>query len=174
MPDKQIPEALTNFRVYLESEDLLGTADVELPKLEALTTDLVGAGVAGKIEAPIVGHYDSMTVGLTWRTISENVTKLAAPKAHQLDLRGSMQVFDPASGEHKSKSMKLVVKSQPKSVELGKMESGEQMETKTEFEITYLKLEVGGAEKMEIDKMNYICKIEGTDYLQQVRTDLGL
>lgn len=174
MPNKNIPETLINYRVYSDDGDMLGTADVELPSLEALTTDVQGAGVAGKIEMPLLGHYDSMTLGLTWRALTENATKLAAPKAHQLDLRGSVQVFEPASGQHKTQAVKVVAKSIPKSTELGKLEAGEQMETKTEFEVTYLKLSIGGKEKIEVDKLNFICKIDGTDYLDQVRADLGL
>jgi P2 family phage contractile tail tube protein len=174
MPDKNIPEVLSNFRVYAEAADMLGIADVELPTLEAMTADVMGAGVAGKIETPIVGHYDSMQVGLTWRTVTQNVYTLAAPIAHQLDLRGSIQVYDPASGEHDNVPCKVVVKSMPKSTELGKLEVGEQMDTKTEFEIFYIKITHGEDEVLEIDKLNFICKIGDTDYLEKVRTNLGL
>ena len=32
----------------------------------------------------------------------------------------------------------------------------------------------GGKELVEIDKLNFICTIAGTDYLAQVRGDLGM
>ena len=44
-----VPEMLRNFRVYEESYDMIGTADVELPTLEALTETIKGAGIAGEI-----------------------------------------------------------------------------------------------------------------------------
>jgi len=42
------------------------------------------------------------------------------------------------------------------------------------FEVVYLKVDVDGANLVEIDKFNYICKIAGIDYLAQVRAALGL
>jgi P2 family phage contractile tail tube protein len=154
---------------------MLGTADVELPKLEAMTADVSREqGSPARSRPPSWGTTTPCTVGLTWRTVSQNVYTLAAPIAHQLDLRGSIQVYDPASGEHDNVPCKVVVKSMPKSTELGKLEVGEQMDTKTEFEIFYIKITHGEDEVLEIDKLNFICKIGDTDYLEKVRTNLGL
>jgi P2 family phage contractile tail tube protein len=63
---------------------------------------------------------------------------------------------------------------QPKAQSLASWRSGEQMETKTEFEIFYIKITHGEDEVLEIDKLNFICKIGDTDYLEKVRTNLGL
>ena len=169
-----IPQTLINFRVYLQGKDLLGVADVELPELEAVTEEIKGAGLAGVVDAPITGHMASMTLGLNWRTISGNVTLLAQPKAHHLDLRGSVQVYDAASGEYKSEAVKVVAKAIPKKTSLGKFDAGKAMETKSEFEVVYLKITLGDTEVVEIDKFNYVCKIEDVDFLEQVRGDLGL
>ena len=169
-----IPQTLVNFRVYLDGRDLLGVADVELPELEAVTEEIKGAGLAGVVDTPITGHMAAMTLSLSWRTITGNVITLAQIKAHQLDLRGSVQVYDTASGEYKTQAVKAVVKAIPKKTSLGKLDSGKAMETKNEFEVVYLKLSIEDSEVMEIDKLNYICKIDGVDYLEQVRGDLGL
>ena len=61
----QIPERLINFRVYLDGSDLLGVASVELPSLESMSDTVSGAGIAGEVESPILGHFGSMTVTLT-------------------------------------------------------------------------------------------------------------
>ena len=37
-----------------------------------------------------------------------------------------------------------------------------------------LRVDIDGATMVEIDKLNYICKINGIDYLAQVRAALGL
>ncbi|WP_232618982.1 phage major tail tube protein, partial [Acetomicrobium sp. S15 = DSM 107314] len=84
-----IPEKLINFRVYLDGTDLLGVADVDLPNLEGLTDAVRGAGIAGEIDSPALGHYSPMTLGLNWRTVTGTVTHLAAPIEHHLVLRGS-------------------------------------------------------------------------------------
>lgn len=43
-----------------------------------------------------------------------------------------------------------------------------------EFEVTYIKISLDGNEILEIDKYNYICKINGKDYLKDIRQVLGL
>jgi P2 family phage contractile tail tube protein len=169
-----VPEKLINFRVYLDGTDLLGTSDVELPSLEAMTETVKGAGVAGEVDSPVVGHYGSMGLTLNWRTVTGNTTILAQPKAHQLDLRGSMQVYDASDGQYLTKALKVVVKAVPKNTQLGKLDVGAAQEAVSEFEVNYIKVLVDGEEKIEIDKYNFICKIEGEDYLQSVRDNLGL
>lgn len=170
-----IPEAVINFAAFGEDNaQMLGIADVELPELEAMTVEVKGAGVAGVIDAPIQGHYTSTTLKLNWRTITGNVSILTAPKAHQLDIRASVQEVDPAEGANITKPIKLVVKAIPKKTGLGKFDVGEKSDTTMEFETVYLKLTVGDDVKIELDKFAYICVIEGVDYLESVRTDLGL
>jgi hypothetical protein len=169
-----VPEKLINFRVYRDGTDLLGTSDVELPALEAMTDTVKGAGIAGEVESPILGHYGSMGLTLNWRTVTSNAVTLAQPKAHQLDLRGAMQVYDASNGEYKSVPLKCVVKATPKNTQLGNMEVGATQDAVSEFEVSYLKLSIDNQEKIEIDKYNFICVIDGTDYLADVRKNLGL
>lgn len=88
----KVPERLINFRVYNDGNDLLGVANVDLPSIEAMSDTVSGAGIAGEVESPILGHFGSMTATFTWRTITPELAKLANQKAHALDLRGSQQV----------------------------------------------------------------------------------
>ncbi len=176
MPKKTnpIPEVLIGFRVYLDGEDLLGIADVELPELEAIAEEIKGAGIAGTVEAPVLGHYKAMTLTISWRTVTGNVSLLSQPKAHQLDLRGAIQVYDAGEGTYDSVPLVCVVKAIPKKTSLGKMGTGEAMDTKGEFAVAYLKIKLGDEVRVEIDPFNYICKIEDQDFLEKVKADLGL
>lgn len=169
-----LPQALIGFRVYLSGEDLLGVADVELPELEAITEEVKGAGIAGKIDAPILGHYDAMSMTINWRAIIGNISILAQPKAHQLDMRGSVQLYDAGEGVYQTQAVQCVVKAVPKKISLGKLSTGEAMDTKGEFAALNLKLKIADDVRIEIDPLNYVCKIEDTDYLEQVKADLGL
>lgn len=169
-----IPEKLINYRVYLEGTDILGTADVTLPKMEALTETVKGAGLAGEVESPVIGHFKSMTVQLKWRIVYKDVIKLAAPKSHQLEFRAATQLLDNSEGTYTVQPAKLVVKATPKSLELGKLDPGKMQDTTTELEVTYLKLTIDGEEQIEFDKLNYIYKVLGEDYLAKVRSALGL
>jgi hypothetical protein len=169
-----IPEKISNFRVYLDGKDLLGVADVELPDLEYMTETVAGAGIAGEMDSPVVGHFKSMSLKLKWRSVTADLTALAAPKAHHLDLRGSIQVYDAGAGAFVHTPLKVVVKAIPKKAGLGKLEMGKPQDSESEFEVAYLKLTHDGTDRVEIDKLNFICVIDGTDYLGSIRTNLGI
>jgi len=66
------------------------------------------------------------------------------------------------------------VKGAPKKSGVGKFEPGKKMEPGNDFEITYIKMSIGGAEVLEIDKKNLIHRINGVDHLETVRAHLGM
>ena len=169
-----VPERLINFRVYNDNNDLLGIATVELPELEAMSDTVSGAGVAGEVESPVLGHWGPIATSFTWRTIEKAAMQLAKQKSHHLEIRGSQQVYDAANGEYSTVAIRCVMKAIPKNVSLGSFEPGAATDTEQEFEVVYLKLFVGGKEVCEIDKYNYISKFDGEDALASVRKDLGL
>lgn len=93
-----VPEKLINFRVYQDGDDLIGISDVTLPKLEAVTETVKGAGIAGEIDSPTLGHFGSMEVELNWRTLLKSNIVLAKPTGVNLELRGAVQLNDSATG----------------------------------------------------------------------------
>jgi P2 family phage contractile tail tube protein len=169
-----IPEKLINFRVYLDGTDLLGAADVELPSLEYMKETVKGAGIAGEFESPVLGHTGSLSLTINWRTPTRDVLRLAAPKAHALDVRGALQLYDAGLGEYVVTPLKVVVRAIPKAPKMGKFEPGAQTDSSSEFEVIYLKIVLDEEDMVEIDKLNYICIIDGTDYLSAVRSALGI
>ena len=82
--------------------------------------------------------------------------------------------FFAAAGTYHAVPLKVVVKTVPKKIDLGKLDVGASQDSSTEFECNYLKVWVDGEEKIEIDKFNFICVIDGEDYLAEVRQNLGL
>lgn len=169
-----IPERLIGFRVYGENNDLLGIANVDLPELAYMTDTVSGAGVAGEVESPVLGHFSSFTVTLHWRTIEGDISTLGAAGVHHLEIRGSQQRNDAGRGTLSSYPVKLVVRGMPKTVSLGSFETGSTTDSSIEFEVTYLKLSIDGKDAVEIDKYNYITSFGGTDLLASVKSDLGI
>lgn len=170
----KVPEKLMNFRVYLDGTDLVGVADVTLPTLETMTETVKGAGIAGEMDSPTVGHFGSMELVLNWRTLEKSNVVLASPKGVHLDLRGAQQVYDSAEGKYVTRSVKCVVRGIPKNTELGKFEVGATTDTSNTIEVNYIKVSVAGEDLLEIDKYNFICNIAGVDYMAEIREALGL
>lgn len=170
----QIPERLVNFRVYDSGNDLMGIATVDLPEIEAMSDTVSGAGIAGEVESPVLGHYSSMTTTFSWRTIEAAAMKLSAQKAHSVEVRGSQQVYDSANGEYKTVPVRVSMRITPKTVSLGTFEPGATTDTEQEFEVLYIKMFLNGKSVLEIDKFNYIAKFGDEDILASVRANLGL
>ena len=169
-----VPEKLINFRVYQDGDDLLGISDVTLPKLDSITETVKGAGVAGEIGDPTIGHFGSMELELNWRSLVKSNIVLAKPTGVHLDLRGACQGHDSAKNVLKTMPVKIVVEGTPKSTDLGKLDMGATTDTKNTIEVTYIKITVDGETVLEIDKFNYICVIGGVDYMADIRDALGL
>ena len=164
MSNNVVPEKLINFRAYNDGNDLLGVTDVQLPSLDAMTETVKGAGIAGEVDSPVLGHFGSMETVLNWRTISKPGMNLASQKGVSLDLRGAQQFYDPEKSEYVVKAVKCVIRGVPKKTELGKLD----------VETNYIKVIIAGETVLEVDKYNYISNIGGTDYLADVREALGL
>jgi uncharacterized protein len=169
-----IPERLINFRVYVDGDNQAGVATVDLPDIEFMTDTVSGAGIAGEVDSPTLGHLSSMALTITWRTITDYAMKLAAPKMHSLDFRGSQQINNAADGTLESIPVRVSVKATPKRMGLGSLEVGSTTDSESEFEITFMKIWVDGEELVEIDKYNFKFVVDGVDYLESVNSDLGI
>jgi P2 family phage contractile tail tube protein len=168
-----VPEKGINFAVYYDGEDLVGTAEGELPNIEFMSETIKGAGLAGEVDSIVLGHISSMKLSLTWRNVTDAFVKLAHQRAHNLDLYSAQQDYNAGLGEYMPRSVHVYVKAIPKTANIGKLAVAEMTDTKTELEVLYLKLEVNGRERIEVDKLNYIYKVDGVDYLLGVRAALG-
>lgn len=174
MPGKQIPEKLNNFTAYRNGSEFLGVADVDLPDLESMTETVNGAGIAGEIDSPNIGHFASMTTTINWRVLDRANFKLARQEVQALDFRGSIQAFDPTAGGYKQIPVKVTIRGLPKTTPLGSLAVGSTMDNSNELEVFYIKILYDNQTVVEIDKLNFICIIDGVDYLAEVRANLGM
>lgn len=169
-----VPEKMTKFKVYSDDGDLLGIADGNFPSLEFITTEIKGAGIAGTIDSPGGGMFSSIVVTLNWRTTSRDVFTLAAPVGHTIDMYAEQLSWDAGRGVYKSSRFHVYMKALTKKFDIGKLADMESQEGSTEHEVYYMKIDIDGVEQLEIDKFNYIYKVQGVDYLADTRRALGM
>lgn len=170
----KVPERLINYRVYNENNALMGIATVDLPEIQAMSDTVSGAGIAGEVDSPVLGHFQAMSTTFNWRTIESPALALAKQQAHHIEIRGSQQRFGTAEGKLSSFPVRVVMRAIPKNFSLGSFEPGSTTDSSTEFEVIYLKIFVDDKEVVEIDKYNFIAKFGDSDMLESVRKDLGL
>lgn len=172
--DPIVPELLLNYRVYESGTNkLAGTADVELPKIENLTETMSGAGIAGEIETVVIGHIKAMSTKINFRTVVHKNFTLMNPDGVDLTIRGVIQSTVAGTGVKLKLPLVVRIKGHAKSTDFGKLEAAKTMGTSSELTVTYLKISLDGAEKLEVDPTNFIYSINGINYLADVKTMLG-
>ena len=159
---KSIPTKLTDYNIYNEGEILIGTSgELTMPDLEAITSEISGAGIAGTIEDPTPGYFGSLEVEIKFRTVSEESSRLAIPQAHTLTARAAQTRHDPATGTNSQEGLKAVFR--------GTFKQGESTETTATMELSYIKITRGSTVVLELDKFNHIYVVEGVDYMKAIR-----
>ena len=166
-------EAVIIFAVYEDGVDHLGIASATLPNLAAIIQTDSGAGIPGNVEAPVLGHYDAMTLGLNFRTTTEQGVRLSEPRRHNIDLRAAQQIEDTVSGTIKVQNIKHIMVVIPKTETGGSIAPASPTNGSGEYAVRYWATYIAGARVREIDPLNFICFINGTDYLADVRKALG-
>jgi len=175
MAQNVIPEKLINYSVYQDGSKYLGVADVTLPTITAMSDSFSGAGIAGEIDSPTIGHYSAMSVSMTWRLVTPEAVGLMSPGVKQLDFRMAQQSYDRTGASVSSAGLKVSIRAIPKSFDLGTLNAGQTTGTTNELEVIYIKItDQSNKVLVEIDKMNFKAVFNGVDALKSVRTQLGM
>ncbi|MBQ7578199.1 MAG: phage major tail tube protein [Synergistaceae bacterium] len=168
-----IPEKFINFAVYIDGFDESGIADGTLPSLEAMTSEVKGAGIAGVVDSLVLGHFNSTTLSLKWRATPSNFYVLANEITHMIDIYGAIQQYDAGSGTMRAVPLHIFCRAITKKNTLGNLVVGDSQESETEHEVYFIKIELDHIERLMLDKFNYIYRVNGVDYLAEVRRALG-
>ena len=140
MAVNKIPEVINDMRAYIDgADDLIGVNEVELPDLKSLTEDIEGIGVAGKIEAPIAGHFDSLELKMTWQVPTKTSSRLVGGSTLALELYSDIQNWDSGANDYEHEQYRVAVRGRVKSHNPGKFKAGSKTDSETVIECTYLK-----------------------------------
>ena len=165
-----IPEKINDFNCYLDGTVMIGAgSSMDLPEPKMKSSTITGVGIAGEIDSPTIGQFESLEHEITFNTLYSNFVEMLSPlKSVNLTIRAAQQVYDKDGG-YVFKGLRCVEKGRVKSFKAGKVEKGEAMEATVTLEVTYFMLEVDGKQIVEIDKLNSIYNIDGQDMLAEVK-----
>lgn len=176
MPVNKVPEVINDMRAYIggSADDMIGVKEVELPEFTSLTAEVTGIGLAGKIDAPVEGHFDGMETKLTWQLPTKTATKLIGGKTVSLELYADKQYFDSGSDAYVHEQYRVAIRGRVKSHNPGTIKAGEATDSETVIETHYIKIDINGSTACEVDKYGYKCVIDGMDLLEVVRRNIGM
>lgn len=165
-----IPEKVVNYNVYDDTEKLVGlSGEVALPNLEAMTETVSGAGMLGEYESANPGHFGSMTIDLTFRTLYDKSFTLLKNEGRPIVLRAAQQSYDVANGKTSYRGLKITIKGPSKGLNLGNLTVGAPTETVNTFEVLYIKIEENGKVLLELDKLNFVYILGGVDMMKDIK-----
>ena len=167
-------EQVINYEIFIDGGRCLGTASVELPELQYMTQTIKGAGIAGEYEAPTLGHLQSLEMKLTFRALFDKPVALMEQRAVQISCRGAIQQYDSAVGTLKPLPVRIDARGRIKGGAMGKFEPSELTDTEITFECDVISVKVNDVELFMHDKLNFVNRVNGTDYLSAVRIALGI
>ena len=169
----KVDELVINYAIYEDAVEYLGTTEVTLPDLEYMTEELSGAGIAGNIEEIIIRHLNAMSTTFNFRTVTAAAVTLMEPRVHRIDLRVAQQRMNMRTSANEVAGVKHIMKVKPKKTALGKVAAASTADVSGEYAVSYYAMYMDGKKVTEIDPLNFICIINGKDYLKDVRKALG-
>lgn len=167
------PEAYIDFEVYEDAKNFVGISQAGLPDITFLTQTITGAGISGNVEAVLIGMVEAMTLTLNFRSVADAATKLMAPKRHNLDLRVAEQYWNTEKVSKEIAADKYVLVVIPKSTKPGNIAPASAADVSGEYTVYYYAGYKDSKKIWEIDPWNYICEVNGVDYMKDVRKALG-
>lgn len=161
-----IPEKVNDYNVYQDGNKMIGlAAEVELPSIKMKTSTIEGVGVGGEIDSPTIGQFESLEAKLKFNTPYSSATDLMNPlNTVNLTLRAAQQVYDKTGG-YAFKGLRIVMGGRVKEFNPGTVKKGDSMDAETTLELTYYMIEVDGEQVVEVDKLNGVYKVNGSDML---------
>ena len=92
MAINKIPEMVTDAKVYEEGADnMIGVANIDMPEFSNMTTSIKGVGLAGEIDAPVKGHFQSLEMKINWRTPHTTALLMSGGKPVKLEIWANIQ-----------------------------------------------------------------------------------
>ena len=166
---------LTNGNVYLDgTNSLLGKcSECTLPELVAVTEDHMALGMFGKLDT--VTGLDKMTGKMKWNGYYPEAIGLGADPfaSRKLQIRCSVETYNQG-GLVAEKPLIVQVTCSFRGTPLGALVAQGNTEFEQNYTATYIRVELDGAELVEIDVHNNVWRVNGKDVRAQYRANLGL
>lgn len=164
-----IPEIINNFNIYKDGNILIGVSgEVTLPDFEGMTETISGAGLLGEYDAVNPGQFSAQELEVPFRLAYGDIYTVLNSQTINLTLRGSLQISNGA-GERENVGMRVIVQGSPKKLTGGTVAAGKPMSAAVTLALTYIKIEINGETSVELDKLNSVFVVNGTDRLAAIK-----
>ncbi|MCL2636963.1 MAG: phage major tail tube protein [Oscillospiraceae bacterium] len=170
----KISEAIANFNIFEGDHVYYGMASATMPTIQNVTEQISGAGIAGSYETAIMGHINAMTLTLNFRNMTTDSLRLMEQRNHQIELRVPVQELNRLQAQKIITAYKHVMIIQPKSLNAGQVAPATVGNVSGEYSVQYWATYINGEKVLEIDMLNFIYEVNGTNYLADMKRAMGM
>ena len=170
MPKNDV--SVIRYAVYEQNKEMLGIAEVSLPSLEFMTQTVNGSGIAGEFESILIGQMKAMEITFKWLTLTKRGIETSTPERHTWELREVQQTVSN-TGALEPTGVKHIIRGLPKKMDGGSLKPHSTSDPNTVASVLYWAAYREGKKMFELDPLNDVCYMNGTDYLKKVRKALG-
>jgi hypothetical protein len=167
-----LPRKLKNMNLFVDGISYVGVAtEVQLPKLSRKLEEFRGAGLNAPIEADL--GMEKLEVEHTYGgLVRELFTQFGITRVDGVLLRfaGAYQRDDTGEVD----AVEVVLRGRHSEIDPGTSKPGDDTELKIKSSLSYYKLSINGEVVIEIDVLNMIELVGGTDRLADQRRAIGL
>lgn len=163
-----LPRILKNFNVYVDGRGYAGRVEeITLPKLTIKTEEFQGAGMAAPVEIDM--GMEKLEMEMTFAEYDPELFKLFGltnGSEVAFTIRGALQ------GTGETSPVVVNVRGYFKELDFDSWKPAEKATLKCSVACNYYKLTIDGVELIEIDPVNMVRNVNGSDQLAAIREAL--
>lgn len=163
-----------NFEVYENGNVYYGMATLTDATRANKTFSVNGAGIAGDVDIPVLGHRDALRTTIAFRTATADACHITETRRHILDCRAAVEEYDAVSGELRVHPHKIIMEVLPISRSGGDISPSSPQAVTEEFSVVSRKYYIDDVLMEDYQPLNFVdIDANGVDNLAAVRTALG-
>ena len=167
----EYPRILKNMNLFVDGRGYAGRVDeIELPKLTLKTEEHRAGGMDLPIEVDL--GMEKLESNLTLSDFDPEVFRLFGLLDKQdtpVTVRGAIQ----RQGES-AQAVVVALRGGWREIDSGTWKPGDKSTLKVAVAVSYFKLTIAGQEIVEIDAINLVRKVGGTDQMADIRNAIGM
>jgi len=167
-----LPRKLKNLNLFNDGESYVGQVqELTLPTLTRSMEEYRGGGMSGPVK--IDNGQEAVELEWTLGGLIRSVLDQYGITRHdgvQLRFAGAYQRDDTGAVD----AVEVVVRGRHEELDFGTAKAGDNTEIKVKTACSYYKLIINGSTVIEIDLVNMIERVNGTDRLAEQRRAIGL
>ena len=165
-----LPKILKNFNLFVDGRGYAGRVDeITLPKLTIKTEEFQGAGMSAPVEIDL--GMEKLEMEMTFSEYDPELFKLFGltnGSEVAFTIRGALE------GRSETGSVMINVRGYIKEMDFDTWTPAEKATLKCSVACNYYKLAIDGVELVEIDPVNMVRNVNGSDQLSSIREALQI